>query len=231
MKVTISLHHVHGHGSNKPREQRDINIPTSWEQVTFRKFLELDKCGNDITKVIALLIDIDHATLLKARIFDMDKVIAVLGFLNSQAQASIPTSICGYPVPKDLAFEEVQMFVDLKAYIAETKDKTPMEQLAQYPVYCAVYACKHRYGSYDFKKAEALSEVFFNAPCTEVLGIGNFTLLRLAGLNLNIAVSSRPRLTLMQKFRLVLISWRKISVHLQRWFSWKKRLADPTKNY
>jgi hypothetical protein len=231
MKVTIALHHEHGHGSNKPREQRVVDIPTSWDQVTFRKFLELDKVGSDITKVIALLLDIEHATLLKAKIFDMDKVIAVLGFLNSPAQAFIPTSICGYPVPKDLAFEEVQQFVDLKAYLAETKGKTGIEQLSQYPVYCAVYACKHRYGSYDFKKAELLSELFFNAPCTEVLGIGNFTLLRLAGLNLNIAASSRPPLTLMQKFKLVLISWRKISVHMQRWFLWRKKLVGQTKNY
>jgi hypothetical protein len=220
MKVTIAL-------NGKP-EVRDI--PTSWDQVTFRKFLELDKV-TDITKVIALLLDIDHATLLKAKIFDMDKVIAVLGFLNSPAQPFIPTSICGYPVPKDLAFEEVQQFVDLKAYLAETKGKTGIEQLAQYPVYCAVYACKHRYGSYDFKKAELLSEIFFNAPCTEVLGIGNFTLLRLAGLNLNIAASSRPPLTLIQKCKLVLISWRKISVHMQRWFLWRKKLVGQTKNY
>lgn len=221
MKVTV----IH---NGKPQT---INLPTSWDQVTFRQFLNLDECGNDIVKVIALLTGIEYNTLLKAKIVDMDQVIAMLGFLKKPAQPFIPTSICGYPVPKDLAFEEVQMFVDLKTYIAETKDKTPLEQLAQYPVYCAVYACKHRYGKYDFQLAEKLSEVFFNAPCTEVLGIGNFTLLRLTGLNLNIAVNSRQPLTLMKKFKLVLKTWRKAPVHMARWFSWKKRLVHHTKNY
>lgn len=221
MKVTVVQ-------NGKPQA---INLPTSWDQVTFRQFLKLDECGNDIVKVIALLTGIEYDTLLKAKIVDMDQVIAMLGFLNRPAQPFIPTSICGYPVPKDLAFEEVQMFVDLKTYIAETKEKTGLEQLAQYPVYCAVYACSHRYGKYDFQLAENLSEVFFDAPCTEVLGIGNFTLARLIGLNLNIAVNSRKPLTRMQRFKLVLISWRKISVHMQRWFTWKKKLADQTKNY
>lgn len=207
------------------------NLATEWADVSFRQFLDLEKCGSDIIKVIALFTGIEYNTLLKAKIVDMDQVIAMLGFLNSPAQPFIPTSICGYPVPKDLAFEEVKMFVDLKAYLAENKDKTPQEQLALYPVYCGVYACKHRYNEYDFQLAEKLSEVFFNAPCTEVLGIGNFTLLRLTGLNLNIAANSRQPLTLMKKFKLVLKTWRKISVHMERWFSWKKRLADPPKNY
>lgn len=221
MKVTIIV-------NGKPLER---NIPTSWEQVTFRQFLELDKFGNDITKVIAYFIGIDHEVLLKAKLIDMDKVIAVLGFLNRQAQPVIPTSICGYPVPKDLGFEEVQMFVDLKAYIAESKGLPPLEQLAKYPVYCGVYACKHRYGRYDFQLAEKLSEVFFNAPCTEVLGIGNFTLLKLTGLNMNIAASSRRPLTRWMKLKLVFKTWRKTSVHLQRWFSWRKKQAEAKMNY
>lgn len=221
MKVTVIQ-------NGKPQV---IDLPTSWDQVTFRQFLKLDECGDDIVKVIALLTGIEYNTLLKAKIVDMDQVIAMLGFLKKPAQPFIPTSICGYPVPKDLAFEEVQMFVDLKTYIFETKDKTGLEQLAQYPVYCAVYACSYRYGKYDFQLAEKLSDVFFDAPCTEVLGIGNFTLLRLTGLNLNIALNSRQPLTRMQKFKLVLKTWRKTSVHMQRWFTWKKKLAGQTKNY
>jgi len=215
MKVTIIQ-------NGKPEVR---SIPTSWDQVTFKNFLEIDKCEQDVVKVIALFLGIDHDTLLKAKLVDMDKVIAVLGFLNSPARPVIPTSICGYPVPKDLAFEEVQQFVDLKKYVSETKGLTGLEQLAKYPLYCAVYACKHRYGRYDFQLAERLQEVFFNAPCTEVLGIGNFTLLRLTGLNLNIAASSLPPSTPWKKFKLVLKTWQNPMAHIQRLFTWKRRLA------
>lgn len=220
MKVTILI--------NKKEHIR--NLPVSWDQVTFKTFLELDSCGQDIIKVIALLTRIEYETLLKAKIVDMDKVIAVLGFLNSPAQPVIPLSICGYPIPKDLAFEEVQQFVDLKTYNDETQGLAPLEKLKQYTVYCAVYACKAAFGHYDYKLAEKMKDQFLQAPCTEVMGIGHFTLARLIGLNLNINVSSPMPSTPWKKFKLVLINWRKLTAHIHHWFSWRKKQAELQKS-
>lgn len=206
------------------------DCPTSYDDIKFRTLLELDKCGNDIVKVIALLTNIEYDVLLKAKIVNMEGVIQTLGFLNRPAQPFIPTSILGYPVPKDLAFEQVQMYVDLKQCLADNKEFKGIDLLKQYPLYCAIYACNHRYGKYDYKLAEKLAEVFFDAPCVEVLGIGNFTLLKLTGLSVNINPSSRQPLTPMKKFRLVLKTWRNISVHIHRWFLWRKKLGPPLKN-
>lgn len=206
-------------------------LPTSWDQVTFRQFMSLEKCGNDKIKVIALLIDIDYETLVKAKILNLDSLIAVLGFLRRPAQPIIPTSICGYSVPKDLAFEEVKQYIDIKACIDEVSESDAVKQLERYPLYCAIYACSHRYGRYEFEYAEKLSDIFFNAPCTEVLGIGNFTLRRFTALSQNINPSSLNRVTPMKKFKLALTNLPAILGRISHLFFWKKKQEHQLKNY
>jgi hypothetical protein len=221
MKVSIYI--------NQQEHKRDL--PTSWEQVAFKDFLEIDSCGGDVIKVIALLTRIEYETLLKSRIKDMDQVIAVLGFLTKPPEPVIPATIMGYPVPKDLAFEEVQQYVDLKTYVEDHRKLTPLEHLRRYTIYCAVYACQVKHKKHDWKLVEEMADEFLQAPCTEVMGIGNFTLVKLIGLKLNINPASQKADTVYKKFKLVLISWRKISVHLARWFSWRKKLGIKKMNY
>lgn len=197
MKVTITL--------NKKEHHRDI--PTSWDQVTFKDFLQLDDCGQDIIKVIALLTRIDYEQLKVAKIKNMDTVIATLGFLNKPMvppDAQGIKTILGYPLPKNLEFEQVQMYLDLKNYVNEAQKLTPKEQLERYTLYVAVYACIHLKGKYDWKYAEELAPIFLNAPCTEVVAIGNFTLLRLIGLNLHINLNSLKTGSTIKRFRLAL---------------------------
>lgn len=197
MKVTITL--------NKQTFHRDI--PISWDQVTFGDFLKLDACGQDVIKVIAMLTRVDYEQLKKAHIKNLDGVIATLGFLNKPmvpADYQSIKSLYGYPLPKGLEFEETQMYLDLKDEIGKDQALTPIQQLEKYTLYCAVYACKHFYGEYGWEHALKLAPVFLNAPCTEVVAVGNFTLMRLIGLNLGIATDSLNQVSRIKKFRLVL---------------------------
>ena len=215
--------------TNGKEHKRDI--PISWDQVNFKDFLALEYCGDDIVKVIALLTRMDYEVLLKSKIANMDQVIAILGFLKQPPKPYVPNKLLIYDIPKDLAFEQVQMYVDLKNYINASHESTPQDKLKSYTLYCAVYSCIQKHGKYDWKLAEAMADEFLQAPCTEVMGVGNFTLVKLIGLNLNINPDSLKANTLVKKFKLVLKSWRKTSVHLERWFSWRKRLGIKKMNY
>lgn len=223
----FELPHMKAHITLNKREYiRDI--PISWDQVTFGDFLKLEACGQDIVKVIALLTRLDYETLCQAKIKNMDQVVSILGFLNKPMPKQDPStikSILGYPVPKGLEFEQVQMFVDLKNYVTESQKLTPAEQLERYTLYCAVYACSHKHGKYDWKLAEEMKDEFLNAPCTEVLAIGNFTLLRLIGLNLNINLNSLKAGSRIKRFRLAFKGWVLLTVHFFQSLISKKGLA------
>lgn len=218
MKVTITL--------NKQTFHRDI--PVSWDQVTFGDFLKLDSCGQDIIKVIALLTRMDYEQLKKAHVKNLDGVVAILGFLKKPMTLPSYQSVKvlhGYPLPKNLEFEEVQMYLDLQNYMQEVNQLTDLEKLGKYTTYCAVYACKHRYGKYDWKLAEELAPVFLDAPCTEVMAVGNFTLMRLIGLNLNINLNSLKAGSPIKRFRLAIKSWVMLSGHFFRSLVSRKRLV------
>lgn len=207
-------------------------VPTSWgnpnDFVTFGQFLKLDDCGQDIVKVISLLTQVDYSTLLRSRIVRMDDLVQTLSFLKSKPEPVIPKTILGYPVPINLEFEQVQMYLDLKNYVAEASKLTPLQQLESYTLYCAVYACITKHGKYDFKLAEAMKDEFLNAPCTEVMGIGNFTLVRLIGLNLSIKPSFPKAGSRLTRFRLGLTAFRLRSAHFLQSLISKRQPA--TKN-
>lgn len=224
MKVTITL--------NKQTHHRDI--PISWDQVTFGDFLKLDECGQDVLKVIALLTRLDYEQLKKAHIKDLDRVVEVLGFLKKPMTLPDYQSIKvihGYPLPKGLEFEEAGMYLDLQNYLKETDKLTNPKKLEKYTVYCAVYACRHRYGKYDWQLAEQLSPVFLNAPCTEVLAVGNFTLLRLVGLNLNINLNSLKAGSRLKRFKLALKAWVIRMGSAYHWTILLKKLGLKRMNY
>jgi hypothetical protein len=216
MKITI---HING-------KKQVTELPTSWEEVSFEKFLELDECGEDKVKIIALFTGVDYETLLNAKIESFDDIIVNrLSFLATPPQNTIPDKILGYDLPKRLEYQKAKQYIDLQNYIKESRDLTPKEQLKRYTLYCAVYACVSAYGDYKWEWAENLAPEFLKAPCTEVMGIGHFTLIRLVASKNSIGKTSRPQLTLMQKCRLVLKLWQIRSVSAFRWFIWKRKLA------
>lgn len=206
-------------------------VPTSWDDVTFKMFLALKDCGDDWGKVIAVLTDMDYEIIKKATIKNLDKLLTAVGFINTKTETYIPKTILGYEIPKNLGFETIGQLEDIKLELKAMKEENASmdDQLLKYPLWCAVYACKNwnlkdgETPQYDWKKAEKMQSIFFDAPCLEVLGIGNFTLMKLIGLNLNTGKSSQGRSTLMKKFKQVLTVWRMRLAFMVRSFTWKRK--------
>jgi hypothetical protein len=183
------------------------NIPTRWEEVTFRQFLLLEDCGEDFIKLFSMFTGVDEDTIRKATIAKLDSIIEMLGFLRTKMPANIPKTILGYSVPKDLGFETIGQFSDLNNDLKESKELTNRQRLERYTLYCAMYACKEKYGEYDWKKAEEMKDEFLEAPAVEVLAIGNFTLLKLIALRSNTKSSYRKRHIRKKRLKLAFLAW------------------------
>lgn len=198
MKLTATLNNV----------KIERTIPIGWDQVTFEQLIELSDCRDDRAKALSVFLKIDAETIRKAQIVNLDAVLSVLSFLETDLFTNVPDKILGYKLPKDLGFETIAQYQDLKENLKSSQGLTNKEALAKYPLYVATYACKDKHGHYDWKLAEEMASEFLQAPCTEVMGIGNFTLAKLIGLTNSTNQSSQNRNTLMKKFRLALTGLR-----------------------
>src|SRR3989304_979318 len=179
-------------------------LPTRYEEVQFKYFLLIANSPKDTNSILSILTGIDVEIIKKAKIKNVDDIILALSFFNHDSELKLPETILGYNVPNDLGFECTAQYEDLKLHINECRKKklTDLELLSFYPLYCAIYACSQKYDSYDWQKAEYLANEFMSAPATEVLAIGNFTLVKLIGLSLGIKSDVHKRLTRRQSWML-----------------------------
>lgn len=214
MKITIELNGV----------TVEKDIPTMWKEVTFGQFLKLSECENDTSAILSLFTDIPKETLSKAKIGNLESIISILSFLKTEMSLVVPEICMGYKIPKNLEFETIGQFEDLKLEALQLKDVKSFEK---YALFCAIYAVKE----YDYKKAEELAPTFLNAPCEEVVAIGNFTLLKLTELTSGIEVKSHLRSTPMKRFLLAFNAYRKSLAFTVRYYIWKKKLRLIGKSY
>lgn len=187
------------------------NIPIRWEEVTFRQFLEL----TDNTEVTALSVftGIDVKTLKAAQIKNVNELIRLIGFIKTSPEYfKYPEKILDYPINKDLSFTSFGQYQDIKTDIESPLEG--IERLKRFPYLCAVYTTN----PYDPELADKKIEEFFNAPCTEVLAVGNFLILKLIALNNTINKTSQKPLTRLRKLKLALIAWRAALAFRVRFF-------------
>ncbi len=232
-------------------------FPISWDNVTYKQFLELAECGDDDKKVLSVFSGIDPETIRKAKINNLIDVVSTLSFLRHECPARVPERLLFYPMPKDLGLETIGQYEDIKSELAKLKgSENKIDQLKLYPFICAVYACRHMsrqrcldlvdklmnngrvqdaseivYGDYHYLKAEAMTEEFLNAPAPEVLGIGNFTVLNLIGLNIGINPNYRKQITRVKRLKLALKRWWLRLVFSRPVYTWRKRLGLKTVSF
>lgn len=217
MKVTIELNRV----------KVTKEIPTSWDQVNFGQFIDLSEAGKDIAKILSVFTGIEAETIRKAKIHNLDVILKVLSFIEKETiNNKVPAEILGHKMPQNLQFESIGQYEDLKLEAAKIKDNSK-ESLMAYTKFCAIYATN----PYDYKEAEKLAPEFLKAPCSEVVAIGNFTLLKLiesSDITLSKALQSRLH---PKKWKLVLIALLARLAFTVRYFLWKRRLRSLERSY
>lgn len=191
MKVTFQTY----------RTKYERTIPTRWEEVTFKQYIDIQGVGDDYVKLLAVFTQIDEDIIRKSSVASLDVVIGALSFIYTPVPMVLPEKIMGYTVPKDLGFKTVAQFQDIRDDLRVKR--TPEEQILRYPLYCATFALEE----YDWRKAEEAQKNFMLAPAPEVLAVGNFILRKLVGLRIGKTLNFPKPSTRTQRFKLVLKSW------------------------
>lgn len=185
---------------NNVKVTRDI--PTDWPQVKYSIFLKLQ--DRKELSTLSIFTGFEPEILKQATVKNLDQVIRALSFVKTNPDLfKLPKKILGYEVRQDLGFEPFGRYTDIKELVE--KEQSEVELLKQYPLLCATYCMP---GVYDFKEAEKLAAQFEEAPCTEVLALGNFLLLRLIGLKSSTEKTSLLTRILPKKVRLAFQLWR-----------------------
>ena len=202
------------------------NIPTNWDQITFRNLVDLKTIGADNIGVISYFTNIDKDTLKKAKVINFEIVLSSLSFLFKDPDTVQPPSyILGCRVPQSLDDLSIEQFENFKEALAKTEGKTEDDKLRLFPKLLAIVVMPE----YDWKKVDDFSERFWDAPCLEVVAIVSFFLKRLNALTLGSKTTSPQGVTVLRKLMLVIQSWLINLAFSLRWYSWKhKHRIDET---
>lgn len=201
------------------------NIPTSWEYVTFRQFLDLVGKETD-EEIISVLLGIDLETVKKARFTNLSMIKAMIQFTRGKLEYELPKSILGYTIRPNIEIEEIQRYADLES-ILKGFGEDGKENMKQFPLMVTTYIVE----PYNFKDAENMAPAFLDAPALEVLAVANF-------IRTNIIVSKAITPVILQlaalqrrRSRLVMRSFIARLVFSVYWFFLKRRFPNPVRSY
>lgn len=217
MKITIKVDDL----------KFEREIPTRWEEVTWEQFLKMSDCTTE-TETFAAILGLDPEMMGRAKIKNAGQVLAILAFLkNSKPELThVPTKILGYTIPADMETQTIQIYEHIKAEMREVEEKKdPKGAIRKYPLYIAMFVCEQVYGHYSYDKSVKLSEVFMKAPALEVLATGNFTILKLIGLNQGTNLSARKRPSRLRNLKLAFKALIKNMAFTLRFSILKKKLG------
>lgn len=207
-------------GKRTPKE-----IPTAYDQLSFSRFLELSPAIGNPSKILSILTGVEEEIINRSVIENLSEVLQILSFLNYDMIHVLPQKIIvegkEYPIPKDLEFKTIAQYEDLKA-IMNKFGSDNLENAKLYPSLIATYCVDYSVLG-AWKMAEDLAPKLFDLPCTEVMAIGNFTLVKLIALKGNV----KPHFPLVgiqaSKFKLAMIVWLKRLAFTIRYYLWKSR--------
>lgn len=193
---------------------KKIQIPSSWDDLSFKQYCEFGKSKLDIIGLIHLFSGIDCEILKKATIIGIDDIIIALSFLNKLPKTPESVEKCGkYPIPKDfnIQFESLAQFEDMrKVMLVSSSDLIKLTE--SYSTYVAIYLQKIRDGEYDYSKALEMIREVEQMPAMEVLCLGNFFTVKVLTLLNGTSINSRHTNQTRKKSKQATTSSRKSSV-------------------
>jgi hypothetical protein len=180
---------------------KPLNIPTSWDEVTYGQYLQMIKLEkDDPAAVIGILTGIESDVVRKAQIVGLEQILIAVRLLRTESPdfTGKVTKVGKYTIPVNgngefnIKFESLEQFEDMRSVMLKTANN-PKSIIESYGEYVAIYLQKFRDGVYDAVKAEAMIETEIKAmPAKEVLAAGTFFLVKLLNLLPGTAASSLP---------------------------------------
>lgn len=174
-------------------------IPTSWEEVPFKTYLELIDDKSDYINLLSLFIGIPPDELRGAKIQGLPAVISCLQFLKKEpAIDENPTHLGFFKLPTNVEVETMEQFELVRMKIAEVHDKDLKTQNRALAYYAAVYCAEHPISE---KRIAELEQKFMDLPCVEVMAAGSFFQARCIGMVSGLKTNYLRRNILLRKRR------------------------------
>lgn len=171
-----------------------VQVPSSWDDITFNQWSEVAKLTtNDRIKLVSIVLNMDEAGLRKAKLENVEELYRTLEFIHEPCEITDqPIKIKDWTIPKDITFECLAQFEDMRKTFDEAITKIVLTEdgkidqlktipaIAEYfPTWCAIYCQKLKDGEYDYEKATYMIDEIKEAPCVEVISVGSFFFYRL----------------------------------------------------
>jgi len=212
---------------NETKEHLKIELPSSWDQIKFKDYVSLLGC-TDTIKIVALFTGLDEELIRKAQINNLSGVTICLNFLNKPPEYTLPSHILGYPIAKNLDTKSIAQYSDLQDILKEFKSEDSAFNYSLFPLIVATYAVV---SDYDYAKAELIKDAFLEAPCTEVLAVANFTLVKFNALRNGIDPTFPQADTIQTRWRQALRDWLQTLDSSIRFYLWKRSLPLSERNF
>ena len=163
------------------KEVKSINIPTSWEDVTFDQYCALLRSTGNLADILPIFTGLDKDVILKAKIQGLDQLLAAIDFTKEKPVFDkTPEDILGTKLLKDITYEALAPYIDSKDILDGLKDSVP-DFTEAYAKYIAIYvqAVRDGWEGYDYEKAMLLVPEVMKLPAWEVVGVGAFFIIKL----------------------------------------------------
>lgn len=159
---------------------KDVQIPISWDEVTWGQFLKILTANGDISQLLSIFMDVSHGTILRAKIQGLEQFLIALRFIKQDVTLiEQPTKIGPHKLPADITFESVEKFETMSKLIQECNRLEDIVLKTEYLArYCAIYL-----------EIEELKQY----SCVEVMSAGRFFMAKVksleTGLPMNFLIS------------------------------------------
>jgi hypothetical protein len=202
---------------------QQLQIPTSWEEVTFAQYLQIFDLKDDVVKLVSLFTNQDYEQLKKATIVGLDRLLEALSFLNTPHEIPTYSPTCGpYTLPANskgqfnIQYESLGQFEDARQAMNKVAGKSMQEHTKAYGKYVAIYLQKIRDGEYDPQKVDAMEVEVQNFPALQVCSLGQFFFVKLKTLLNGTRKTSPPTPQSRKKSKRVLKPSKRSSGHTRK---------------
>lgn len=201
---------------------KSIDIPSSWDDLTFNQFLMMLDLKNDFLQAVSICTGIDYETLKTKPIIGLESILQAMTFIQKPANYQTSTKKIGkYKLPLDAKgefnpqFKRLDQFEDMRK-IMIASDKTVKSVTEAYASYCAIYLQELRDKDYNYSKAMAMVDEVKQMPAREVIPAGSFFLIKLLSLSTGIKKTSPTTSPKRKKLKRVLKISKRSSGHTLR---------------
>lgn len=182
-----------------------FSIPESYNEITYQQYLDITtipSVENTDAKFISKLFNIDYKEFINTvSIDEFQIIIDALGQLNkSNIQYTPCDEISGIKIPKNVGKElPTGAVIDIDEETRSGRKQSIMI------LNIAVYGLLKSYcGSYDVNKFDELKALLLEAPCTQVLYVADFFLIKIADSykhTTNASLRTNPIIKLINRWR------------------------------